>query len=299
MRQLKMPVWVWVLEIQQKSGEGWPHWHVLADASHYGGRLPLNVLRKLWLTWRDKWEVGRVDVQARPFASAVHAVRYITKYLMKSPEKGYPNWVLLSDRRIRLVAGSKAVGALVADAADESRKASGDESDEDREPMKPLAVRMSECGRSCTMFAEFTDTDTGEVRLRHIGRLPVPFEIIAGLAERGELGYSSSMGIAEDGRAYGRKWWRECACDDEAALMAALGADMPCLVRFWQGPERRAWLEELLAKAERAFPRADRELEPWESGPGRWVAGDGKMVGDEVGKWFAIGKNRWESVGAI
>jgi hypothetical protein len=111
MDQLECKRWFWVLEFQK--GDGWPHWHVLVDlASCPGGRLDL---KTAWRWWRDQWGIGIIDLSLKGHSpkTQIHAVRYITKYLVKFPEGGFPVWVMNSHERIRFVGSSKSIGAVV------------------------------------------------------------------------------------------------------------------------------------------------------------------------------------------
>jgi len=58
MKRLGVDRWAWVLEFQTKTGEGWPHWHVLMDVP--GGYLDYAEVRRLW--W-GLWGIGNIDVQ--------------------------------------------------------------------------------------------------------------------------------------------------------------------------------------------------------------------------------------------
>lgn len=109
MRMVGCKVWVAVLEFQEETEA--PHWHVLVDLeSCPGGRLDYS---KIWRLWRDHWKVGgwkaskQQDVKNR-----AHAINYITKYLTKFPEGGFPAWVM-ARHNVRFLFSSKAVGALV------------------------------------------------------------------------------------------------------------------------------------------------------------------------------------------
>lgn len=59
MEALGVVRWVRVLEFQMKTGDGWPHWHVLADAVGSRGRVDLKLA---WRLWRDTWGVGGLDL---------------------------------------------------------------------------------------------------------------------------------------------------------------------------------------------------------------------------------------------
>lgn len=171
MKFLGIRYWVWVMEFQRN---GWPHWHVLVDVSERGPLGPGD-LRRVWRLWRDEWGLGGLDVQKRreAFASPEHAVMYVTKYLMKPPKHGFPEWFLRGKRR-RLVGASKFVGALTRSRGDGlvQPEVDGEES-RDRQDARPLIERMSECGQFCRVVVHEVDLETGQERCRVAGLLPV------------------------------------------------------------------------------------------------------------------------------
>lgn len=172
MRALRIKRWLWVLEYQQRTGDGWPHWHLLIDLADVpGGALNL---RKAWDLWRDKWGMGGLDLEVRKddFESAQHAVFYITKYLTKQPEGGYPVWVLKSQRAIRFVQGCRALGPLVSESREREEEPEPEEEDEPKKkPRKPLLDRMSACRITSKAFAVSADAETGEEHWRYVGRI--------------------------------------------------------------------------------------------------------------------------------
>ncbi len=183
MRLLGVKWWAWVLEFQTKTGDGWPHWHVLIDKSALPGRF-LD-LKRAWKFWRDKWGVGGLQLAGdRKGMTPKHAVNYITKYMLKPPEGGYPSWVLHSSH-LKFIGSSMAVGALTTDPKDTSPDP--DDDPEPRGPTSPLIDRMAACGQSSVLFAERVDPDTGEVRLQHVGRVPMSPEDLANHSAAGIL----------------------------------------------------------------------------------------------------------------
>jgi len=168
MRYLDIRCWVWILEFQRKSGAGWPHWHILIDLYNQPGRKI--DLTRAWKLWRDQWGVGGLDVQQRrSFQDPDHAIKYITKYLMKQPKVGFPLWVLEATKRIRLCGSAKAIGALIARPG--IKAPAGDDEETPREAAKPrpLIERMSECGTRATAFFEWLDPETGEMKKTYAG----------------------------------------------------------------------------------------------------------------------------------
>lgn len=184
MRRLGVKRWVWVLEFQMTRGDGWPHWHLLIDVADLP-RQRLD-LHRAWALWRDTWRIGGIDLEHKRNRNGSrvhgieHAIRYITKYLTKAPQHGYPEWVLNS-MRMRFVDKSTAIDPLVsrpkarAAHGDEEERAAHKEVDDrvakPRAPARPYMERMAECGESCTLFAAVVDHATGEERLLWRGRL--------------------------------------------------------------------------------------------------------------------------------
>jgi hypothetical protein len=135
--------WAWALEFQQKTGEGWPHWHVLVDLADLpGGKLDLV---KAWRLWRYKWDLGGLDLQAKKvkLASAAHAVFYLTKYICKQAPGGYPVWVL-EQHGLRFIQGCQKLGPLTAERR--PVKAKIEEEDKRQYPKRrPLIDRQAMC----------------------------------------------------------------------------------------------------------------------------------------------------------
>ena len=208
LRVLGVKRYVWVLEFQQKTGEGWPHWHILVDLADVpSGKLDL---ARAWRLWRDKWGCGGVDLQLRRqrFTSPQHAIHYITKYMTKYPEKGYPAWVLQADRRIRFFTASRSLGPILSDpkpAPAESPAATSEAEDAEdfdaeqapadesstptrrRAAMRPLAQRMAECKQLCTAVLERRDEDGEVVSQKYLGTVRVRHGRLAYLAHFKQL----------------------------------------------------------------------------------------------------------------
>ena len=115
--------WVWVLEAQEANGDGWPHWHILLDigdlpAMWYNEdtqkaqeQPPANKMGWVYIPHYfdlnkahrllTKWKIGKqckLSVRRDSFNTGKHAVFYITKYLIKSPKRGFPAWMLKTPR---------------------------------------------------------------------------------------------------------------------------------------------------------------------------------------------------------
>ena len=153
MKLLGITRWVSILEPQ---GDGFPHWHVLADGE--GRRLDYRLLRRVW---RDVWKLGnQVDVK-RDWCDSAKAINYITKYLIKRADKYAPWMYRLA--RIRIVQGSKLVGPLTGDGRGrkEATKAIADHAAPIVGRRIP-AVRVAQCG--AVLVHVERDHDTGAIK---------------------------------------------------------------------------------------------------------------------------------------
>jgi len=201
MRALGVKRWFWVLEYQQKTGAGWPHWHILIDLNDVpGGRVNLG---KAWELWRDTWGVGGLQLEVRDveFHSVEHALMYISKYLMKQPEGGFPTWVLKSRQSIRFFQGCRLLGPLVGKSSVEREPPVEDQEVSRRAARRPLLDRMSECqvGRG-RVFALRVDPKSGEQRSHFIGALPCSPGRVASLVASGQVSASIEVLTDEHGR---------------------------------------------------------------------------------------------------
>lgn len=99
---IKSTRFVYVLEFQKN---GWPHWHLLLETAF----IPHDLAMRLWGRHRPvdagpvqpgRPALGFVSLNAPKFATAEHAANYATKYIVKHPAGGYPDWVLDFDGKI-------------------------------------------------------------------------------------------------------------------------------------------------------------------------------------------------------
>lgn len=179
MRELGVKRWAWALEFQQRTGEGWPHWHLLIDLADLPGhRLDLV---KAWRLWRDKWGLGGLDLSMKDvhLASAEHAVMYLTKYLTKFPEGGFPPWVMES-HGIRFIQGCRKLGPLVSGAKPKRKVAR--ERGEYR-ARRPLLDRMGECQLRSRVYEVKVDQESGAVMYKYKATLPASPELVEGITE--------------------------------------------------------------------------------------------------------------------
>lgn len=104
----------YVIEWQQN---GYPHWHLLLDATW----IPFAAITEVWDKFRPKWlpppegvrpPMGSCRFTASKFerGGAAHAANYVAKYLTKHPADGYPDWVMNAKTRIRRFSTSRGSG---------------------------------------------------------------------------------------------------------------------------------------------------------------------------------------------
>ena len=165
----------YVVEWQEKTEQA--HYHVLYD-SHY---IPWTDLLKSWSKHRPK-DAGLV-IENRPafgtvlFSTSefeggpVHAARYVTKYLIKTPEHGYPAWVLEmgKNRRIRRYSTNKGFWNNPSQITKETKSTR-------KNKLQTYAERIGKCGDSVHLF----DTETGEITPRRewLGQLDAKSSIV-------------------------------------------------------------------------------------------------------------------------
>lgn len=111
-RLLNDPRHFCVVEYQTKTGEGWPHWHVVLDATY----IPFQTLCELWAQkawsverWGERPEfkgkgqrpvLGSVQFRCKGYENRARVVSYVTGYMTKAPKKTeefpdrWPAWVL-------------------------------------------------------------------------------------------------------------------------------------------------------------------------------------------------------------
>lgn len=86
--------WVGVLECHES---GWPHFHLIVEAQF----IPHGLLQELWCSYGMIGRRGVVDIRARRRGQTrAGMVQYVTKYLMKCPKGGWPDWVMNNSVRV-------------------------------------------------------------------------------------------------------------------------------------------------------------------------------------------------------
>lgn len=166
----------YVVEWQKHTQQA--HFHVLLDASF----IPWQFLLDSWSKHRP--ETAGPVVSGRPAfgtvliskprfsGGAAHAARYVTKYLTKTPEYGFPKWVLQMGMYTRIRRYSTSRGFW-------GEKTVPSEPGTPRDiERRSYRQRLDQCGSSVDLYEirEVVDTSTGEIekKPRWIGELAVP-----------------------------------------------------------------------------------------------------------------------------
>jgi hypothetical protein len=171
---LASPGYFAVIEWQEN---GWPHWHVLCDSVC----IPIEKARQAWAKFvpADRRHLVRPKIGSLGIVrfskpgwckNAKHAALYVSKYLTKYPDDGFPAWVMAAKYRIRRFSTSRGFWGQLS-----HRKASAsiveDESDvlEDEAGTREARThseRLGTCCRSCTVYRvnNTIDFDTGETK---------------------------------------------------------------------------------------------------------------------------------------
>jgi len=155
----------YVLEWQKETQQ--VHFHVLYDASY----IPWQKLLLSWSKHRpnnarpvigDRPAFGTALYSKREFkGNSVHAACYVTKYLTKVPENGFPEWVMQmgKDRRIRRYSTSRGFW-------NNPSKPQSSSTGQTRKISKlTYAERIKTCGNSVNLFEVKTlvNLETGEL----------------------------------------------------------------------------------------------------------------------------------------
>lgn len=202
----------WVIEFQEDTKQA--HWHLLVDASF----IPFGEIVEIWSTFRPKSasampeRVTAENYKGLPPAfgsvrftlqksTPTTAAKYATKYLVKVPSYGFPDWVLDFVGRIPRHGGSKGFLTTDLEPADNSRsnsrakpEASATVHDEDcfcevcrgeeaarkpRREFSTLRERIAQCKSSSTFVRvpSFFDENMQVVdgKPAFMGKLEVPF----------------------------------------------------------------------------------------------------------------------------
>lgn len=166
--------WFWVIEWHKS---GWPHWHLLVEADF----IPYAAVMREWDKFRpadagpvepNRPAFGFVWLSKKAFASPLHAARYATKYLVKMPEAGFPEWVLAErEIQIRRYGSSRGLWGTP------PREVASPDPDRTRESLGlTYGEKVASCGEAVNMFKVLPVCPmTGEADRRiWLGTLNVP-----------------------------------------------------------------------------------------------------------------------------
>lgn len=214
----------YVIEWQKETEQ--VHFHVLYDSNY----IPWNALRKSWSKHRPK-SAGPVKGNRPAFGTVLfskikfqggflHAARYVTKYLTKTPEEGFPEWALNmgKNRTIRRFGTSRGFW-------NESSKRSESEAKYKRKNKRlSYKERLKSCGQTSNIFKvkEVIDKETGEITTKKfwIGQVNINSEQLHRLWDPGNpkrfrrslMGQSPSQiqRILENTAGGNVHWIRQC-----------------------------------------------------------------------------------------
>jgi len=165
---------------------GFPHYHLVVDAKF----VPFEAICKAWNAFRPPWagpvagdRPGMGSVQftkskCNRTRDALGCAKYIIKYLTKHPERGYPDWVMDADYRIRRFSSSRGFwGGHQGPRDSEDWAGTEDvtavemeEGESIIETEKPMTIRerVAFCGKVSNVFKviELVNVVTGEVKER-------------------------------------------------------------------------------------------------------------------------------------
>lgn len=180
---LRSKRYFYVVEWQEHTE--FPHFHVVLDAQF----IPFREICRCWNSFRPPWAgpivgkrpgFGSVQFTKRS-TDADGCARYVSKYLTKHPQHGYPAWVMDAEYRIRRFSTSRGFwGASGAADAESCRCADGDrcECTAGNRTGSTIRARVASCGGQSIVLqvTERLDLRTGEVVAdeRFVCRMPYP-----------------------------------------------------------------------------------------------------------------------------
>lgn len=185
LRYLGVTMWARVAEVQTHSGDGWIHWHVLADVG--ATQFDLSVrMRRAWIDlsalqrevkrwWCERWKLGHhagQDIQAVKKRGAIAG--YLCKYITK-PWPAIPPWVQLR-KLVRTVGFSRAANehfrqiGLAKERPTEDDQDNEDDATGGGRELGTIAERLASSGLECKVIAEGHD-EGGKRRTKFLGRV--------------------------------------------------------------------------------------------------------------------------------
>lgn len=151
--RLGIKIWTRIIEAQTNSGDGFIHWHILADLA--GTRYELrpgwvdlrafNADLKRW--WVDKWQLAK-GFNTQLVRDRKRIVGYVAKYLVK-PWPAIPTWIGEKIYGPRLVGFSKAASAMLREAGLTKERQPSAETEKTRASPVTIFERMASSGLTC------------------------------------------------------------------------------------------------------------------------------------------------------
>lgn len=121
--KLRLSIWGRVIEPQTQSGDGYIHWHIVADVTDTEFEKKRWIRDRYWVDlkalqgrvkyyWCERWKLGQPQGQdIQQVKSRTGMAGYLSKYITK-PWPAIPQWIL-KRTCMRLVGFSKAVNCLL------------------------------------------------------------------------------------------------------------------------------------------------------------------------------------------
>lgn len=214
---------------------GFPHIHIIFDAKF----ISHQAIQDRWNLFRPSWAgpvegkrpafgmvrfSRREDGKRAEFESVEHAACYVTAYLVKHPEYGYPEWVLNSKRRIVRYRSSRGLfNALTGSEEAPSPEVIEEEpiaavpvpgpegdgvetccGDETcwcpacrGEGLSTVGERVERCGKETNLFDRYPAGEDGVERREFRRRLVVPFDEVSQRLGRAPIGGGVDLAPAE------------------------------------------------------------------------------------------------------
>lgn len=218
--------YVCVIEWQRETEQ--PHWHVLVDATHIPFAKLCEAWNRNWDGWQERVASGRpgfgsVRFTASRLKDSKKAAGYVTAYLTKVPEYGFPEWVVSMPVRSvhrfstsrgfwtdRKPAGEPDIAEPNEQEQDEeleqecySENEATSDDDSERQPVT-IRERLARCGESCVVLRvrDVVDEDTGEVVQRREFLAQFPFQLFEAICALGpgEISKSGTTATYADER---------------------------------------------------------------------------------------------------
>ncbi len=146
----------WVLEFHKS---GWPHWHLILDATYISHCQFQSIWNRLGgcedrpLGWVSFSKGLRSRGNNNRFVNRKHCADYITKYIIKEPERGWPEWLLEYPGNVHRYGRSR---GMFAELGDEKRGKTSPVGEErvHYKRKRSVRLRIAECGRETVVYMQ-------------------------------------------------------------------------------------------------------------------------------------------------